>query len=170
MEGEAGLSILAEVGATFVGFISVVTVLVLQDRELGIAYRLRARVMILTSVLVTVAALTPFGLLGLFEDQTLYWRISSAIVGFLGFLIGFTQQILERKAPKGWDDDIGIVAWFSQWAAAAGSVICFTANALGVFGEPNVNLYLAGTTLGMCIPMISFISICSSLVFGDKEA
>ena len=159
MQEAYALSIIAEVGAAFMGFIVIFTVLSRRDGRLSGSDSLRARALMNAAVFVTLLSLSPIAIyeLGVAEDKV--WRIQNWAAAFFITMIMVFQRLNERRTEASWLNEMGVLTAGVAWIAVLVSMIIFVVGGLELFNVPSSGLYILGliTMLGMA--SLVFISI-----------
>jgi hypothetical protein len=159
MQEAYALSIIAEIGAAFMGFIVIFTVLSRRDGRLSEPDSLRARALMKGAVLVTLLSLSPIAVyeLGVTEDKV--WCIQNWAAAFFVTMMMVFQRLNERRAEAPWLKEIGVIMTVVMWIVTLAAMVIFVMGGLELFGLPSSGLYILGliTMLGMASLM--FISI-----------
>lgn len=159
MQEAYALSIIAEVGAAFMGFIVIFTVLSRRDGRLSGSHSLRARALMNAAAFVTLLSLSPIAIyeLGVTEDKV--WRIQNwAGVFFVAVMMVF-QRLSESRAEASWLNEIGVLTVVVAWVVVLGSMIVFVVGGLELFGLPASGLYLLGLITMLSMASLMFLSI-----------
>ncbi len=160
MDGTEALGSIAEVGAAFIGFVAILTVLSGRDGRLAATDRLRVQGIMVTSVVATLCALLPFSLHELGLTGSLIWRTSSACA-MLAIVAGaVAQRRTERhanRAGESWFRDMATAVVIS-WSCAVVAILAFGLNMLGVLGAPSSGLYVLGLLLCLAVGATTFLS------------
>ena len=159
MQEAYALSIIAEVGAAFMGFIVIFTALSRRDGKLSGSDSLRARALMKAAVLVTLLSLSPIAVyeLGVTEDKL--WRIQNwAAVFFLAVMIVF-QRLGERRAEGAWLKEMGVLTAMVAWITVLVSMVIFVVGGLELFNLSSSGLYILGLITILGTASLAFISI-----------
>jgi hypothetical protein len=159
MQEAYALSIIAEVGAAFMGFIVIFTVLSRRDGKLSEPDSLRARALMNAAVFVTLLALSPIAVyeLGVTEDKL--WRIQNWAAAFFIVVIMVFQRLSEHRAEASWLKEVGVLTVGVAWVVVLGSMIVFVVGGLELFGLPASGLYLLGLITMLSMASLMFLSI-----------
>ena len=159
MEATDQLSLIAELGTGFAGFIAIFLIFARSEGRFSPADSLRIRVIISASFVAIFMALLPL-LLALSElGISDVWRVSSLV--FLG--IGVSMNVATGRtqlslAPEE-RAEVGLANNVFTWTLACLIPILLAVNAVGALGGPSALLYLTALALVLGLATSNFVAI-----------
>jgi len=157
-----GLGSIAEVGATFAGFIAIFVVFSGKEKKLPDADILLAISMMKTSILLTIFALAPFALQGFVYIKADMWRILSFLAGGALILAIITQRRRERAMDSTWVKDIGVPTIIISYSIVLLAVLILWLNAFAVLDVSPASLYVVGLLLLLSSSALTFLIAVSA--------
>ena len=159
MEATSQLSLIAELGIGFAGFLAIFLIFARREGRFSPADSVRVRAIILASFTSIFLALLPLLLtLAGLEEGTL-WRASSlvylAVVLPSSVAVGRVQLALRPEDRA----ELGLFNSIISWTLASVGPVLLTANATGIFGEPSALPYLTALVATLGIATSNFITI-----------
>ena len=159
MEATDQLTLIAELGVGFAGFLAIFLVFARREGKFSPADGLRVRVILEVSFLTIFLALLPL-VLALSELQpTTVWKGSSLIqVGvalYLSVAIG-RRQVALRPEDRA---ELGLASRIGGWGLGGSALLLGVANAGEIFGAPSGLLYVAALACYLGIASTNFLTL-----------
>jgi hypothetical protein len=159
VEATEPLSLIAELGLGFAGFLAVFLIFARREGRFSPADSVRVRAIIQSSFITIFMALLPL-LATLSELETVaLWRLSSlvhlAVSAVGGVVVGRRQLAL---AP-GDRVEVGLLNNLVAWGLTLLHFLLLSGNAIGMFGDPSALPYLAALVCMLGVATSNFITI-----------
>jgi ABC-type dipeptide/oligopeptide/nickel transport system permease component len=150
------LGTIAEIAATYSGFIAVFIAFVGRDGRFAAADAHFVQAMVLATLFTLVCALAP-RVLSLFIPSARLWLASSIVAFVISAPIGVYQAWAQMRMPDHESQKISMVWHVPGWALAAASGVSFILALTGWISAQG--FYLAGTTFSLGIAVWCFVAI-----------
>jgi hypothetical protein len=159
VEATGQLSLIAELGIGFAGFLAIFLIFARHEGRFSPADSVRVRAIILASFTSIFLALLPL-LLSLAElEEATLWRASSLV--YLAVVIPSTAAVGRLQFALRPEDraELGLFNNIISWGLASVGPAVLTANAIGIFGDPSPLPYLMALVATLGIATSNFITI-----------
>jgi hypothetical protein len=157
LEGAEELSLIAEIGVGFAGFLSIFLIFARRDGRFSPADGVRVRAILLSSFGVIFSALLPLILVHSAMATATVWRVSS-----LFFLLGSLAMLGQRLRVRLSKEDLAQVGQLNRvvsWGLSVLSMLLVASNGFGLLGEPAALPYLAALALTLGVATSSFVTL-----------
>jgi hypothetical protein len=159
VEATEQLSLIAELGIGFAGFLAVFLIFARREGRFSPADSIRVRAIIQSSFIVIFMALLPL-LVMLSEVETgTLWRASSLVylaVSVAGGAVVGRSQIALTPGDR---VEVGRLNNFIAWGLSLLHLLLLAGNAVGMFGEPSALPYLTALVCTLGVATSNFITI-----------
>ena len=167
LPGSTYLYTMAALGMTFVGFTTIVLILrQVMGRELTPFDSLLAHIYMELGLLVSIGSMLPslFAIWGF--SETLVWRLSSAISGFLSLLWIATYPHRRRVATgERLPRYVQINSVYMYLITGT-----FLSNAFGIFGEPKLSLFATADTAILMFAAGAFLQALNKIIHYNPKS
>lgn len=153
------LSLLAELGAAFAGFIAIFLIFARREGRFSPADSLRIRSIILASFSTVFLSLVPLILQQAGLSGGELWRVTSAIALVGGVLAGGLVALKHASLEPADRVDVGAVHSVITWGLFALATILLISNLLWLFSPPSAWRYLAALACALGIAATNFVTI-----------
>lgn len=159
MSGHDELTLIAELGAAFAGFLAIFLIFAKREGRFSPVDSLAVRSMILTSFNTIFIALVPLALAALGFSEPVVWRASSGF-GLLVFsLVAVNMGLAHRRIPPSDRTDLNSALVIAAWLMASSAVALFLANVSAVFGTPSAGIHISALVVLLAITALNFVDI-----------
>jgi hypothetical protein len=159
VEAKEQLSLIAELGIGFAGFLAVFLIFARREGRFSPADSVRIRAIIQSSFITIFMALLPL-LVMLAEVKTAtLWRASSLVhlvVSAVGGVVVGRKQLALVPAER---EEVGRLNNLVAWGLSLVHFILLAANAVGMFGDPSALPYLAALVCTLAVATSNFVTI-----------
>jgi hypothetical protein len=153
------LSLIAELGLGFAGFLAIFLIFARRESGFSPADGLRVRGIVYASFVAIFMALLPLILMQVELGEITMWRASSVVFLLVGIFvcasIGRAQLSMSPDERAG----LGILNNVVTWGMSALVLVLLGANAVGGFGEPSAPPYLTALVLSLAVATSNFVTI-----------
>lgn len=153
------LSLIAELGIAFAGFVAIFLIFARRDGRFSAADSLRVRSIILSSLGVVFIVLAPLLLHSYGLREVLLWRTASTIGLAVGLPTGLNVGARQLRMSVADNAEVGAVHTFVSWGLFLLAFALLSTNALGLFFEPTAWPFLTASACILGIATSNFITI-----------
>ena len=159
MEAQEQLSLIAELGIGFAGFLAIFLIFARSEGRFSPADSVRVRAIIQSSFLVVFMALLPLLIMLSDVEAATLWRASS-LVYFAASVAGAVAVGRQQFALAPSDRvEVGRLNNFIAWGLSLLQFLLLAGNAIGVFGDPSALPYLAALVCILGVATSNFVTI-----------
>lgn|GEM_PF-1395463 len=159
MAGREELSLIAELGIGFAGFVSIFLIFARGEGRFSPSDSLLVRSIILSSFSAVFGALFPLvaNLYGV--EASVLWRVSSLASLILGSIASFHAAFKHFALSREWRAGVGLTHSAIAWGLVVAGLVLLASNASGALGEPSAAPYVAALMLTLVNSATNFITI-----------
>jgi hypothetical protein len=159
VEAQEQLSLIAELGIGFAGFLAIFLIFARREGRFSPADSVRVRAIIQSSFLVVFMALLPLLIMLSDVEAATLWRVSS-VIHFAASAAGAVVVGRQQRALAPSDRaEVGRLNNVIAWGLSLLQFVLLATNALGVFGDPSALLYLAALVTLLGVATSNFVTI-----------
>lgn len=159
MDAAEQLSLIAELGIGFTGFLAIFLIFARREGRFSPADSLRILVIFQTGFVAIFMSLLPL-LVVLSEVQpTTLWRASSLVYLAVNLVLSVAVGRKQLGLDAGERAEVGLFNNSIAWGLTLLSNLLLAANVIGIFGDPSAFLYVAALVGGLGIATSNFATI-----------
>ena len=159
MEAQEHLSLIAELGIGFAGFLAIFLIFARREGRFSPADSVRVRAIIQSSFLAIFMALIPLLIMLSDVEASTLWRTSS-LVHFAASAAGAVAVGRQQFGLAPSDRvEVGRLNNFIAWGLSLLQFLLLAGNAIGLFGDPSALPYLAALVCILGVATSNFVTI-----------
>jgi hypothetical protein len=159
LTGRDELTLIAELGAAFAGFLAIFLIFARREGRFSPVDSLSVRSMILTSFSTMFIALVPLALAAYDFSEPVLWRVSSGFGFVVFFSVATNMGLTHRRIPPSDRADLNTALVVVAWFLASAGVGLFLANTSAVFGPPTAGIHISALVVLLAITAVNFADI-----------
>jgi len=159
MDASSELTLFAELGAAFAGFIAIFLIFARREGRFSPADSLRIESIVFASFGAVFFSLVPLvlGSAGFAADRL--WQASSLIALGAGLVVGGLVAVKQVRLSPEDQAEVGLLHSLITWGLFAVAGVLFALNAFGWAGEPSAWPYLTSLFCALGIAAMNFVTI-----------
>jgi hypothetical protein len=159
VEAQEQLSLIAELGIGFAGFLAIFLIFARREGRFSPADSVRVRAIIQSSFLAIFMALLPLLIMLSNVEAATLWRASSLVhfaASAAGAVVVGRQQLALAPSDR---MEVGRLNNLTAWGLSLFQFLLLATNAMGVFGDPSALPYLASLVCLLGVATSNFVTI-----------